>query len=107
MFLLSLAACSRNAARGIADRRSNFEKFLPMEQDPTHYGLRPVKPYFTHADRGELQRAFRNACTQGKQASSVFDEATNRGYYVNCDPRNFQLLNGYVPLNPGVQPHSR
>lgn len=93
--------------RGIADRRSEFQKFLPMTGDPAKDGLKEVRPYFTTANRAAILRAIERAC-QGKRAgSSIFDPEKQAGYYVNCNPENRQLLNGFVPLNPSVRPRSR
>lgn len=109
MLLLVLTACSisRRAQRGIADRRSDFRSFLPMEQDPSRDGLKPVRPYFQRANRNEILAAIDRACVGGKSGSSVYEPRTQQGYYVNCNPRNRQLLNGYVSANPRREPHSR
>ncbi|MBV9499589.1 MAG: hypothetical protein JO138_09465 [Acidobacteriaceae bacterium] len=104
---LLLTACSLPGQRGIADRRSEFQKFLPVSGDPARYGLKEVRPYFTRPDRATILRAIERACQGGRAGSSIFDPAKRAGYYVNCNPQNRQLLNGFVPLNPGVRPHSR
>lgn len=93
--------------RGIADKRTDFSKFLPMSQDTRRDGLREVKPYFRSARREQILAAISHSCSGTKAGSSVFDATENRGYYVNCNPRNRQLLNGYIPANPRQQPHSR
>jgi uncharacterized protein (DUF2147 family) len=103
----TITGCSRQDARGIADRRTDFRKFLPMRQDPVRDGLRVVKPYFRQSDRTEIMRAIERACDGSRRGSSVYDPRTGRGYYVNCNPKNRQLLNGYVPITPSQQPHSR
>lgn len=102
-----IPACSTGGQGGIADRRSDFKSFLPMKQDPSKDGLKRVRPYFKRANREEILRAIERACQGGKAGSSVFNPRTEEGYYVNCNPRNRQLLNGYVPANPAVEPHSR
>lgn len=72
-----------------------------------------VRPYFKTANRAEILRAIEGACRgvgedgRHKEGSSVFDSAAQTGYYVNCNPENRQLLNGYVPANPAHAPHSR
>lgn len=106
MLLLFLAACSHTATRGIADQRSDFKKFLPMTGDPLRYGLKPVRPYFNSANREEILRAIARACTAGREGSSVFEPQAQSGYYVNCNPTNRQLLNGYVSRDPRKRPHS-
>lgn len=112
IFLFS-TACSSGNERGIADKRSNFEKFLPMTGDPTQDGLKVVRPFFRSANRAQVLRAIERACSgvgedgQRKRGSSVFNPAGDAGYYVNCNPENRQLLNGYVPANPRRAPHSR
>jgi hypothetical protein len=105
--LLTVVACSAQNQRGIADKRSNFEKFIPFERDPSQEGLKQVKPFFKRANRSEITRAIDRACTGGKAGSSVFEPRTGEGYYVNCDPRNRQLANGYVPSNPRQRPGAR
>ncbi len=105
--VLSLLACSAQGQRGIADERSHFDQFLPMKQDPAKDGLKAVRPYFKSANRTQILRAMEKACQGRKEGSSVFDPATERGYYVNCNPRNRQLLNGYIPANPKRRPHSQ
>ena len=107
-FLLLLAAgCSAGDQHGVADKRSDFKSFTPMQQDPARDGLKTVKPYFKRGSRDEILRAIERACVGGKEGSSVFNPRTGEGYYVNCNPRNRQLLNGYVPLNARQAPHSR
>jgi hypothetical protein len=103
----TISSCSTGETRGIADTRSNYQKFIPMTADPGRDGLKPVKPYFRSSDRAGVLRAIERACTGGRRGSSVYDEKTRSGYYVNCNPRNRQLLNGYVSLNASVRPHSR
>jgi hypothetical protein len=103
--LLVLAACSGSNQRGIADRRSEFRRFLPMTGDAAKYGLKPVRPYFRSANRAEILRAIERACTGEKEGSSVFDTERQAGYYVNCNPNNRQLLNGYVSRDPRRRPH--
>lgn len=106
-FLLVITtACSGQGQRGIADKRSDFRQFIPMKTDPRKDGLREVKPFFRRAERAEIVRAIEHACTSGRDGSSVLDERTGAGYYVNCNPRNRQLLNGYVPLNSRQEPHA-
>ena len=105
--LLLSSACSAGGQRGIADKRSDYKSFIPMQQDVARDGLKPVKPYFKRANRQEILRAIERACTGEKRGSSVFDPRTDEGYYVNCTPRNRQLLNGYIPANPRQAPHSR
>ncbi len=117
IFLLAIfltsAACFSGNERGIADKRSNFEKFLPMTADPARDGLKIVRPFFRTANRAQILRAIEKACSgvgedgQRKKGSSVFNPAGDAGYYVNCNPENRQLLNGYVPANPRRAPHSR
>jgi hypothetical protein len=102
-----LAACSGGNLRGIADKRSDFKKFLPMEKAPAAYGLRQVRPYFRRANRAEIMRAIESACVSGrKEGSSAYNPTTQAGYYVNCNPANRQLLNGYVPLDARRRPRS-
>lgn len=104
--MIVLTACSGAAQRGIADKRTDFKKFLPMEKAPAEYGLRPVRPYFQRANRAEILRAIEAACAGGgKEGKSEYNPPTEAGYYVNCNPRNRQLLNGYVPLNAKRRPH--
>jgi hypothetical protein len=107
VLLATVVACSPSGRRGIADKRTNFAQFLPMQSDPAREGLKPVKPYFRAANRSEILRAIERACQGGKSGSSVFEAESSRGYYVNCNPENRQLLNGYVSSNPRQQPHSR
>jgi len=104
--VVAMTACSAQGQRGVADERSHFEKFLPMKQDPGKDGLKAVRPYFDRANRTEILRVIEHACQGGKAGSSAFDPRTQRGYYVNCNPRNRQFLNGYVPLNAKRRPHS-
>ncbi len=106
LFLFS-SAFSAGIQRGIADGRSDFKSFLPMRQDLARDGLKAVKPYFKRANRAEILRAIERACTGEKKGSSVFEPRTDEGYYVNCNPRNRQLLNGYIPVNSKQAPHSR
>lgn len=107
MFLmLVLAACSGGNTRGIADKRTDFKRFLPMEKAAAEYGLRQVRPFFRRANRAEILRAIEGACAGGrKEGSSAYNPTTQAGYYVNCNPRNRQLLNGYVPLDSRRRPH--
>jgi hypothetical protein len=106
--LLGSACSSRNRElRGIADKRSEFSGFLPMKADPARDGLKAVKPYFQRASRAEILRAIERACVGGRTGSSIYDEQRHAGYYVNCNPKNRQLLNGYVAANPSEQPHSK
>ncbi len=105
--LLTVAACSAQNGRGIADKRSNFERFIPLEKDPAQEGLRAVKPHFKRANRAEITRAIEMACQGNKAGSSVFNPRTDEGYYINCNPRNRQLANGYVPLNSKERPGSK
>lgn len=107
LFIFALSACSGEGQRGIADERSDFKSFTPMKQDVTRDGLKPVKPFFKRANREEILRAIERACIGGKRGSSVFEPGTGEGYYVNCNPRNRQLLNGYIPANARQAPHSR
>jgi hypothetical protein len=104
--LLLLVACSGAGQRGIADRRSEFQRFLPMTGDPAKYGLKTVRPYFRSANRAEILRAIERACTGEKEGSSIYDTERQAGYYVNCNPSNRQLLNGYVSRDPRRRPHS-
>ena len=103
------SGCARMTenTRGIADRRSDYSKFIAMRSDPSKEGLKEVRPYFKSANRSQILAAIERACQGERTGSSVLDEASGRGYYVNCNPRNRQLLNGYVPSNPRVRPHSR
>lgn len=106
--VLAMTACSSaEGQRGVADQRSHFAQFIPMRQDPARDGLKEVRPFFNHANRTEIMRAIEHACVGDKAGSSVYDPRSGRGYYVNCNPRNRQLLNGYVPSNPRREPHSR
>ena len=100
------SGCSTGSVRGIADKRSDFKRFRAMEGDASRYGLRAVRPYFQKANRTEILRAIETACTGSKEGSSSYNPETKAGYYVNCNPHNRQLLNGYVPANPRVRPHS-
>ena len=97
--------CTRREQRGIADKKTNFERFVPMTGDPVRYGLKPVRPFFRVANRMQILRAIERACHNGQSGSSVQD--SRGGYYVNCNPENRQLLNGYIASNPRQQPHSR
>lgn len=102
-----VVACSGGNQRGIADKRSDFKKFLPMEKPPAEYGLRQVRPFFKRANRAEILRAIEEACVSGgtnKAGSSAYNPATEAGYYVNCNPGNRQLLNGYIPVNARRRP---
>jgi len=105
--VLAFWGCSAESQRGIADKRSDFKSFIPMQQDLTRDALRPVKPFFKRANREEILRAIERACVGAKRGSSVFEPRTGEGYYVNCNPENRQLLNGYVPANARQAPHSR
>ena len=79
-----------------------------MTEDPSSHGLRAVEPFFRNADRGPILSAIERACAvRGKRGSAVYDERRQAGYYVNCNPDNRQLLNGYVPANSKEVPHSR
>ncbi len=78
-----------------------------MQQNLAGDGLKPVKPFFKRANREEVLRAIEHACTGEKKGSSVFNPRTGEGYYVNCNPRNRQLLNGYIPASARQSPHSR
>jgi hypothetical protein len=100
-------ACTHREQRGIADKRTNFERFLPMTADPARYGLKPVRPFFRVANRLQILRAIERACQGGRSGRSVQDERSGGAYYVNCNPENRQLLNGYIPSNPRQQPHSQ
>jgi hypothetical protein len=106
LILLIFASCSARSQRGIADRRTDFRAFLPMKQDPYKDGLKPVKPHFKSANREQILRTIERACVGGKSGSSAYNPATQDGYYVNCNPRNRQLLNGYVPIDPSKEPRS-
>jgi len=106
-FTAVCVGCGHRDQRGIADKRSNFGRFIPMKEDPARHNLKPVRPYFHSANRAQILRAIEHACQNDQGGSSVQDERTGAGYYVNCNPENRQLLNGYVPSNPRVQPHSR
>lgn len=107
MLVLILAGCSTSSQRGIADRRSDFRKFLPMTGDPARYGLKAVRPYFKRANRDEILRAIEAACEGRKEGSSVSRPEAQAGYYVNCNPSNRQLLNGYVSRDVRRRPSSR
>ena len=113
IFLIPAACSSPGNERGIADKRSDFQKFLPMTGDPTHDGLKPVRPFFRSANRAEILRAIEKACSgvgqngRRKEGSSVYEPSNQSGYYVNCNPENRQLLNGYIPANGAHPPHSR
>ncbi|MFL6449324.1 MAG: hypothetical protein ACJ746_16830 [Bryobacteraceae bacterium] len=107
LVVMAATSCGRQDARGIADSRSDFRQFVPMKSDPARDGLKAVKPYFRASDRAGVLRAIERACDGRRRGSSVYDERTGAGYYVNCNPQNRQLLNGYVPLNARVRPHSR
>jgi hypothetical protein len=100
------SSSSAQAERGIADKRTGWSRFTPMEKSPGEYGLRAVAPYFRRADRAAIERAISSACQGGKSGSSHLDPRTGAGYYVNCNPDNRQLLNGYVPADPRRRPHS-
>jgi hypothetical protein len=105
--LTLLVGCSAHGTHGIADRRSDFRKFLPMTGESGRYGLKAVKPYFQRANRAQIIRAIEGACQdRRKRGSSFFNPETQSGYYVNCNPENRQLLNGYIPANPSESPHS-
>src|SRR5947209_1248805 len=105
---VALAACSSSGVRGIADKRSEFRKFVPMTGEPAHYGLKAVRPYFKRANRAQILRAIESAC-QGtrKHGASILNPAADSGYYVNCNPENRQLLNGYISKNPSQAAHGR
>jgi hypothetical protein len=105
--LAMTSSCSSRSSRGIADKRSDFKAFLPMREDPYRSGLKPVKPFFKRGNREEVLRAIERACTPGKEGASIYEPRTGEGYYVNCNPRNRQLLNGYIPSDPRRRPHSR
>jgi hypothetical protein len=102
-----MVSCGSQEVRGVADSRSDYKQFTPMKADPARDGLKAVKPYFRASDRAGVLRAIERACDGKRRGSSIYDQRTGAGYYVNCNPRNRQLLNGYVSLNPAVQPHSR
>jgi hypothetical protein len=106
VFCLVPVACTHTDQRGIADKRTNFERFLPMTSDPARHGLKSVRPFFRVANRAQVLRAIERACQGRQSGSSVQDPRTGAGYYVNCNPENRQLLNGYLPSNPRQQPHS-
>ncbi len=106
MCVLAMTACSAQGQRGIADERSHFERFLPMKQDPAKDGLKAVQPYFARANRAEILRMIDHVCQGRKEGSSAFDPRSGRGYYINCNPRNRQFLNGYVPSNAKKRPRS-
>lgn len=78
-----------------------------MSRNPSEYGLRAVRPYFKTARRAEILRVIERACSGGKAGSSDYDPRTGAGYYVNCNPQNRQLLNGYVPADSHRRPSSR
>ena len=84
-----------------------------MTGDPARDGLKPVRPFFRTANRAEILRAIEKACSgvgengRRKEGSSAFNPGTGAGFYVNCNPENRQLLNGYVPANSAHPPHSR
>jgi hypothetical protein len=106
--LLMVTGCSVGSERGIADKRSDFRRFIPMTEDPSSHGLRAVEPFFRNVDRGRILSAIERGCAiRGKRGSAVYDERRHAGYYVNCNPDNRQLLNGYVPANSKKAPYSR
>ena len=103
-----LPSCGGQNVRGIADKRSDFRKFIPMAGNPSRDGLRPVRPFFKRADRSQILRAIESACAgEHKRGSSVSHPENGSGYYVNCNPQNRQLLNGYIAANAREAPHSR
>jgi hypothetical protein len=107
LVVLVLAGCSVGSSqRGIADRRSEFHRFLPMTGDPARYGLKSVRPFFRSANRAEILRAIEAACQGSKEGSSIYKPEAQAGYYVNCNPNNRQLLNGYVARDPRHRPSS-
>lgn len=106
LIVLGPLACSSSGTRGIADSKNEYQRFVPMKQDPARDGLKAVPPYFKSANRTEILRAIERACQGGRAGSAVTNARTGAGYYVNCNPRNRQLLNGYVPINPKERPHS-
>ena len=107
--ILLASSCSLRTRepRGIADKRTEFNRFIPMKVDPARDGLKLVRPYFARANRTEILRAIERACSAGRSGSSIYDQQRQAGYYVNCNPKNRQLLNGYVAANPSEKPHSR
>lgn len=107
VLLATVKASSMEDTRGIADKRSDFRQFLPMKTDPARDGLKAVKPYFRRSDRVAVMRAIQHACASHRSGSSFYDPKTEAGYYINCNSRNQQLLNGYVPITPSEKPHSR
>jgi hypothetical protein len=107
LFLGPACSLRTREPRGIADKRTEFARFLPMKADPARDGLKPVRPYFPRANRTEILRAIERACAGGRSGSSIYDQQRQAGYYVNCNPKNRQLLNGYVAANSSEQPHSR
>lgn len=103
-----VTGCSVGSERGIADKRSDFRRFIPTSEDPTSHSLGAVEPFFRDVDRGRILSIIEKACAvRGKRGSAVYDERRHAGYYVNCNPDNRQLLNGYVPANSKEAPHSR
>jgi hypothetical protein len=103
-----LIGCSSSGVRGIADKRSDFRKFMPMTSDPAHHRLKAVRPYFKRVNRAQILRAIESACQDArKRGASIFNPAAESGYYVNCNPQNRQLLNGYVSSNPSQAPRGR
>ncbi len=97
---------SVSASSGIADKRTDFQQFLPLEGDLARYGLKAVRPQFRTGERSAVLHAIEVACQGGKAGSSEFNPRSGAGFYVNCNPRNRQLLNGYIPLDPHKRPHS-
>lgn len=106
ILFLAATACSATDSHGVADKRSDFTQFVPMHTDPGRDGLKEVRAYFRRANRSEIIGVIEHACAGGRAGRSVYDEKTGAGYYVNCNPHNKQLLNGYVSANPRVEPHS-
>jgi hypothetical protein len=106
VILVLCVACSSSSQRGIADKRSDFRKFLPMTGDPVRYGLKAVRPFFRTANRSEILHAIEAACSGEKEGSSVYRSEAQAGYYVNCNPSNRQLLNGYVARDARRRPSS-
>ena len=108
LLFVVLAACGSSGVRGIADNRTNFQKFVPMTGDPARYGLKAVRPYFQRANRAQILRAIESACQDTrKHGTSILNPTAGSGYYVNCNPENRQLLNGYISKNPSQAAHGR
>src|SRR5690349_5087520 len=63
LIFVVIVGCSGSSQRGIADKRSDFRRFLSMTDDPSSHGLREVEPYFQTADRARIMAAIERACS--------------------------------------------